>query len=90
MYDLRAFPCPLLEGKQCLQGSKMNCSACCACCHTMPSCAMPCLAACRAVGLGGSGAVYIGCNLEMPGNALNQSVSCLQTLVTAQLQRRHE
>ncbi|KAF8066324.1 CDA1 [Scenedesmus sp. PABB004] len=27
-----------------------------------------------AVGLGGSGAVYLGANLEFPGNALNQSV----------------
>lgn len=34
-----------------------------------------------AVGLGGSGAVYIGCNLEMPGNALNQSVHGEQFLL---------
>lgn len=32
---------------------------------------------CRAVGLGGSGAVYFGANLEFPGNPLSQSVSNL-------------
>lgn len=35
---------------------------------------------CRAVGLGESGAVYLGVNLEFPGTPLNNSVGhhCLQ------------
>jgi len=31
----------------------------------------------RAVGLGDSGSVYLGVNLEFPGTPLNNSVSCL-------------
>jgi hypothetical protein len=43
--------------------------------HSCLRCAFP-----RAVGLGASGAVYFGANLEFPGNPLSQSVSAKPTM----------
>jgi hypothetical protein len=75
LWQLRPAPCCSLEQHQ--AGFVSPAAAC-----VEIRCLMYCMHCCpaglllpRAVGLGASGAVYFGANLEFPGNPLSQSVS---------------